>query len=246
MLGVLGLVAPLVNFSVGRVSANVPDRHITVRALPLLALCTSPALTRMRGCRSTETLRHLEKDLKETKARMHACAQFASIVVAGAGSFALMKGTFPAPSFFVAGTLVYMGTIVLEAVSMSLTSKVCRPSLKVLLTATAFLEGGVECWRRPMRSAVKHLGAQRMPALRVQVVDERMSQGLWNAGLLSTQAGTIGRLCGNLLLSACAKVTGAMTQAQIDSLARLMWGVSAGSMVFSLAYVISLYNRLLG
>lgn len=31
MLGVLGLAAPLVNFTVGRVSAKLPDRHITVR-----------------------------------------------------------------------------------------------------------------------------------------------------------------------------------------------------------------------
>lgn len=32
MLGVLGLAAPLVNFTVGRLSARLPDRHITVRA----------------------------------------------------------------------------------------------------------------------------------------------------------------------------------------------------------------------
>ena len=50
-------------------------------------------------------------------------AQAASIVVAGAGSFALMKGTYPQVNFFIAGPLVYMGTIVLEGVSMSLTSK---------------------------------------------------------------------------------------------------------------------------
>lgn len=31
MLGVLGLAAPLVNFTVGRLSARLPDRHITVR-----------------------------------------------------------------------------------------------------------------------------------------------------------------------------------------------------------------------
>ena len=36
-----------------------------------------------------------------------------------------MKGPFPMSNFFIAGTLVYMGTIVLEGVSMSLTSKVC-------------------------------------------------------------------------------------------------------------------------
>ena len=50
--------------------------------------------------------------------------QVASILIAGGGSFALMKGPFPMSNFFIAGTLVYMGTIVLEGVSMSLTSKV--------------------------------------------------------------------------------------------------------------------------
>jgi hypothetical protein len=50
--------------------------------------------------------------------------QFASIVVTGVGAFALMKGPYPLANFFIAGTAVYMGTIVLEAVSMSLCSKV--------------------------------------------------------------------------------------------------------------------------
>jgi hypothetical protein len=38
MLGVLGLAAPLVNFSVGRVSSHVPDRHITARPPPIIPL----------------------------------------------------------------------------------------------------------------------------------------------------------------------------------------------------------------
>jgi hypothetical protein len=50
--------------------------------------------------------------------------QAASIVTTGVGALALMKGPFPKWAFFTAGVLVYMGTIVLEAVSMSLTSKV--------------------------------------------------------------------------------------------------------------------------
>ncbi|CAL5227554.1 g10545 [Coccomyxa viridis] len=125
----------------------------------------------------------------------------ASIVIAGGGAFALMKGPFPMSNFFVAGTLVYMGTIVLEGVSMSLTSK---------------------------------------------VIDERMSKGLWNAGLLSTQAGTIGRLCGNLLLSLCARITGAMDMDQINAFARLLYGLGGATMVVSLAYVFSVFGRLLG
>ena len=50
--------------------------------------------------------------------------QVGSIVVTGAGAVALTYGTFPQWNFFVGGVAVYMGTIVLEAVSMSLTSKV--------------------------------------------------------------------------------------------------------------------------
>lgn len=52
--------------------------------------------------------------------------QLASIVVTMAGCFGLMGGPFPMPTFFVAGALLYMGTIVLEALSMSLCSK-ARP-----------------------------------------------------------------------------------------------------------------------
>lgn len=80
----------------------------------------------------------------------------------------------------------------------------------------------------------------------LQVIDERMSKGLWNAGLLSTQAGTIGRLCGNLLLSLCARITGAMDMEQINAFARLLYGLGGATMIFSLAYVFSVFGRLLG
>ena len=51
-------------------------------------------------------------------------AQTASILITGAGAGLLMRGTFPRWSFFAGGVFTYMGTIVLEAVSMSLCSKV--------------------------------------------------------------------------------------------------------------------------
>lgn len=58
---------------------------------------------------------------------MHVGAQVGSIMATGLGAAALMKGPFPRVNFFVAGVFVYMGTIVLEAVSMSLCSK-ARPA----------------------------------------------------------------------------------------------------------------------
>lgn len=59
---------------------------------------------------------------------MQVGAQVGSIMATGLGAAALMKGPFPRVNFFVAGVFVYMGTIVLEAVSMSLCSK-ARPAV---------------------------------------------------------------------------------------------------------------------
>ena len=80
----------------------------------------------------------------------------------------------------------------------------------------------------------------------VQVIDERMSKGFWNAGLLSTQAGTTGRFCGNLLLSGSSRITGSDTGPQLNNLAATMFGASASFMLFSLAWVALVYKRLVG
>ena len=79
-----------------------------------------------------------------------------------------------------------------------------------------------------------------------QVIDERMSKGFWNAGLLSTQAGTTGRFSGNLLLSGCARITGADSLSQLNSLATTMFGAALAFMVFSMGYVALCYRRLVG
>ena len=52
--------------------------------------------------------------------------QVLAILVTAGGAALMTHGAFPYWSFFVGGVAVYMGTIVLEGVSMSLTSKV-RP-----------------------------------------------------------------------------------------------------------------------
>ena len=78
------------------------------------------------------------------------------------------------------------------------------------------------------------------------MIDERLCKGLWNAGLLSTQAGTIGRFCGNLLLSGCVHITGARTADQIANFARLLFTADIASMAVSLAFVAVCYKRLLG
>ena len=77
------------------------------------------------------------------------------------------------------------------------------------------------------------------------MIDESIASGLFNAGMLSTQAGTIGRLCGNLLLSLCVSITGARTYKEIGSLASILFGSGLGFMVFSLVFVFGIYSRLI-
>ena len=50
--------------------------------------------------------------------------QSVSIILTGAGAILLMRGAYPQWSFFTGGAALFIGTIVLEGISMSLTSKV--------------------------------------------------------------------------------------------------------------------------
>jgi hypothetical protein len=88
--------------------------------------------------------------------------QVASILVAGGGSFALMKGPFPMPLFFIAGTLIYMGTIVLEGVSMSLCSKVIRRCTACVLHAAITAEEELKVCDKGHVDVYRQLWPQRL------------------------------------------------------------------------------------
>lgn len=114
----------------------------------------------------------------------------------------------------------------------------------VALIADHFLllEWRVQCSAAPVRPEQSQHALLRWC---MQVIDERMSKGFWNAGLLSTQAGTTGRLSGNLLLSICARI-GTESGSQLRQLAASMFGTSVGFMAFSLVWVMLVYRRLVG
>lgn len=182
MLGVLGLTAPLVNFSVGGLaSRGLPDRIITVRpraaaarragaaaappppALPAQPAPSVPAMyaaalvrTRARSGRAARR-RHAGAcgvAWRRGRAGTHqrrVAAQVGSIVATCLGALALTRGPFPRANFFVAGVAVYMGTIVLEAVSMSLCSK-ARPAPAPPLPHARLQSSGA-CARAPAHVA---------------------------------------------------------------------------------------------
>ena len=56
--------------------------------------------------------------------------QTISILLTGVGSALLIKGALPKWSFFSGGALLFIGTIILEGISMSLCSKVSQAQSK--------------------------------------------------------------------------------------------------------------------
>ena len=67
--------------------------------------------------------------------------QVGAILTTGAGALLLLGGPYPLWLFFVGGIMVYMGTIVLEGVSMSLVSKVGLPCAYSGMSGTAAVQG---------------------------------------------------------------------------------------------------------
>ena len=66
----------------------------------------------------------------------------------------------------------------------------------------------------------------------------------WNAGLISTEAGTIGRLCGNFLLSVVAKLTGDTSLTQLNHFGQTLFGLLAVISAASLGYMIAIWKRM--
>lgn len=66
------------------------------------------------------------------------------------------------------------------------------------------------------------------------------------AGLLSTEAGTLGRFVGNGLLAAAGKLTGLESLTQLAAFGRLLFLTLAGVCVALLAHLACTYRRLQG
>ena len=63
------------------------------------------------------------------------------------------------------------------------------------------------------------------------MIHSNLAAGLFNAGLLTTEAGTLGRFSGNIVMSVVAKITGVETSAQLVSFALTLYGLFAALLV---------------
>ena len=71
-----------------------------------------------------------------------------------------------------------------------------------------------------------------------------MAQGIFNAGLLATEAGTAGRFAGNIVLTTIGEVTGVTFVEQIALFGTSLFGVFTACIIVVIAWVLRVYSRL--
>lgn len=81
-------------------------------------------------------------------------------------------------------------------------------------------------------------------SLMSKIMHPSLARGTWNAGLMSTEAGTLGRLTGNLCLSAVSKVTGVANDSEVYSFGLYLFGLMGILTVSNLAYMLAIWRRL--
>ena len=65
-----------------------------------------------------------------------------------------------------------------------------------------------------------------------------------SAGLLTTEAGTLGRFSGNIVMSLVARITGVETQTELVQFAQALYGLFAALLLAIGVYMLCVWRRL--
>ena len=81
-------------------------------------------------------------------------------------------------------------------------------------------------------------------SLMSKIMHPSLARGTWNAGLMSTEAGTLGRLTGNLCLSVVSRFTGADTVSEVYQFGFILFALMGALTVSNLGYMLAIWRRL--
>lgn len=81
-------------------------------------------------------------------------------------------------------------------------------------------------------------------SLMSKIMHPSLARGTWNAGLMSTEAGTLGRLTGNLCLSMVSKITGVDTDSEVHRFGFVLFGLMGALTISNLGYMLAIWRRL--
>lgn len=122
----------------------------------------------------------------------------------------------------------------------------------VLLAAIALGSGFCICSGKPMwlfflGGAFVFMGAMTLEgsamSLLSKVMHPSLAEGTFNTGLLTTEAGGLGRLAGNLAISAFSKFTGTTNASQVYSFGHYLFGLLTLVTLGNAAYFGSMWSR---
>ena len=172
---------------------------------------------------------------------------FGSLALCTACLLALTASTASATVFFGGGVMLFVGSVVLEGTATSLMSKCIWRGF-----AQGVLNAGGALSPPPLPSCTnRRLTVGCLPIIRVKLVGFSIPQDhcrprICTAGLLSTEAGTLGRFAGNALLAGVGKLTGLQDVAQLTDFSRLLNATLAALCVALLVLLGCTYSRLRG
>ncbi|KAL3144746.1 hypothetical protein ABBQ38_001867 [Trebouxia sp. C0009 RCD-2024] len=81
-------------------------------------------------------------------------------------------------------------------------------------------------------------------SLMSKIMHPSLARGTWNAGLMSTEAGTLGRLTGNLCLSIVSRFTGVDTVSEVYQFGFVLFALMGALTVSNLGYMLAIWKRL--
>ena len=76
------------------------------------------------------------------------------------------------------------------------------------------------------------------------LVDARIERFSVRAGLLTTEAGTLGRFSGNVVMSVVARITGVETKQELVQFGRALYGLFAALLLAICGYMLSVWHKL--
>ena len=81
-------------------------------------------------------------------------------------------------------------------------------------------------------------------SLMSKIMHPSLARGTWNAGLMSTEAGTLGRLTGNLCLSVVSRFTGVDTDSEVYRFGFVLFALMGALTLSNLGYMLAIWRRL--
>lgn len=76
------------------------------------------------------------------------------------------------------------------------------------------------------------------------MIHPNLAKGLFNAGLLTTEAGTLGRFSGNIVMSLVARITGVETDEELEHFSVALYGLFSALLVIIALYMAGVWKKL--